>query len=163
MATTLDPDVRQIILDDALPYELDMLEETFLLLQNPQPRGVGNALIEFLCLHARQLIDFFENGQGVHAEQLTAAGTYIPQDTPAISNALRTKLNTQIAHLTAKRTSVEADKIGEQDRELLLRQLVSESQRFANQLSTGDRAIFEAKYKPRIIFVGSGGPSATSA
>jgi hypothetical protein len=163
MAKALDPKVKQIVLDDALPYELNMLEQTFLALQAVQPSVLGNALIESFCLHARQLIDFFENEQGVTAEQFTVSDTYVAKETPGIPKGLRTKLNTQIAHLTAKRTSNEADKIGPADRQLLLQKLIPESQLFALQLSPEDRELLESKFKPTVLFATSGTPSATSA
>lgn len=46
----------------SLPYELWMLDETFKRLNEPlTDQVIANALIESFCIHARQLIDFFEN------------------------------------------------------------------------------------------------------
>jgi hypothetical protein len=50
------------ILQEHLRYDVDMLEGTFRLLN--EPTGdliVGNALIESFCIHARGLIEFLSN------------------------------------------------------------------------------------------------------
>ena len=53
-------------------YELDMLFATFEQLRTPVPNVVvGNALIESFCMHARALIDFFDNTQGLQAREFT--------------------------------------------------------------------------------------------
>ena len=99
-------------------YELDMLFGTFHQLASPVANAVvGNALIESFCLHARQLLDFFGNTQGLHASEFTDSG-YIPlaNDALGIAGATTKKLNTQIAHLTKERVSDGSEKIGPEDR-----------------------------------------------
>jgi hypothetical protein len=160
MTKPIDPKLRQIILADALPYELNMLEQTFLHLQTAEPGWLSNALIESFCLHARQLIDFFQNKQSVKAEQFTANGIYGAREASAIPKSLKIKLNTQIAHLTEKRTDVAAEKIGGRERDLLLRCLVSETHRFAAELTADDRQKLLSKYRSLLIVPGP--PKATS-
>ena len=99
-------------------YELDMLFGTFHQLASPVANAVvGNALIESFCLHARQLLDFFGNAQGLHATEFTDSGyTPLANDVLGIGSATTKKLNTQIAHLTKERVSDGSEKIGPEDR-----------------------------------------------
>lgn len=104
-----------------LRYELDMLFGTYERLEVPSSDLVcGNALIESFCLHARQLLDFFNNEQGLRANEFTTA-QYVPLTSAVVgvSETLAQKLNTQIAHLTKKRVSVSTEKIGADDRDQL--------------------------------------------
>lgn len=77
-------------------YELNMLFGTFEHLQNPAPNiVVANALMESFCMHARALLDFFDNTQGLQAREF-AETTYspLPKGQLGISDALTEKLNT---------------------------------------------------------------------
>ena len=102
-------------------YELDMLFATFEQLQTPVPNVVvGNALFESFCMHARALIDFFDNTQGLQAREFTdTAYRPLPKDQLGISDTLTEKLNTQIADLTKRRADAAALKIGVNERQQL--------------------------------------------
>jgi hypothetical protein len=142
----LDSSVTSLILADALPYELMMLEQTFVRLSLPQLDGcIANALIESFCVHARQLIDFFENKQGVRADQFTN-GTYEAAHLSSVPRSVRKKLNHQIAHITQKRTADPSEKVGPEERAHLLLTLVLEAQRFISLLSEFDQGIVRKKY-----------------
>ena len=142
----LDGSVTSLILADALPYELMMLEQTFVRLSFPQADGcITNALIESFCVHARQLIDFFENKKGVRADQFTN-GTYKAAHLASVPRSVRKKLNRQIVHVTQKRTADRSEKIGPEERAHLLLTLVLEAQRFISLLSEFDRGIIRRNY-----------------
>lgn len=122
------------IVRDHLPYELDMLAGTFAKLeQGAADTIVRNALIESFCIHARSLIDFFNNEQGVHASVFTA-DSYVPFSQGKIRSVLSEKLNTQIAHLTLRRTSDSARKIDDVARRELLDGLASALRDFTQHL-----------------------------
>ena len=94
-----DPKLLEI-LQDHLPYEIDMLLGTFRKLElGVVDDMVRNALIESFCIHARSLIDFLNNQRGVRASSFTNR-SYVPFRDGKIRASVITKLNTQVAHLT---------------------------------------------------------------
>ena len=124
----------QEIFEHHLPYEISMLIATF---QRLEPGVtdvvISNALIESFCIHARSLLDFFQDKQGVgasvfcRAAHVAFAGGSPPDD-------LIRKLNTQIAHLTLRRTADSSQKIGNADRERLVRIVSAELARLIPNL-----------------------------
>jgi hypothetical protein len=130
------------ILNYHLFYEVKMLGETYKRLTS----GVGNnqalvnAYIESFCLHARNLIEFFEAERPTKrsaqykatAEPHDASAymftepCYTPMQPTASSKALWIKLNNQIAHLTFNRTAIEAELINDTDRAALLTIIAAE-------------------------------------
>lgn len=121
------------ILGEHLPYEIHMLQATHKrLLGVLSDQVVANALIESFCIHARQLIEFFENKQGCRAKEFTG-GTYQAMNLSNLETQ-RHKLNTQIAHLTARRTADSRGKIDCVEREKLLIALMCEARNFRNKL-----------------------------
>lgn len=133
---------KEEILEEHLFYEIWMLLHTDEALRTPHSTVTQNALIESFCIHARQLLDFFENRQGVHAKDFTTDGTYVAAHLDGLKSQRR-KLNTQIAHLTAQRTKDPNHKILEADRILLRDALLREAHHFESRLQ-GD---FTTKFK----------------
>lgn len=149
------------ILGEHLPYELWMLRETFARLSSPPADAVlCNALIESFCIHARQLIEFFENKQGKQAKEFTG-GKYAAVYLSGLTNSERGKINTQIAHLTGMRTVDSAEKIGPALRAKLLTALERESQHFYGQLAPEFRDILKIA-EPRQLIVTDSSSSATN-
>lgn len=111
----------QEILQEHLRYDVDMLEGTFRLLNELIGDVIiGNALNESFCIHARGLIEFLTNhNKGVIAASFTD-DQYAPFRSGRVSKALVDKLNTQIAHLTLKRTLDDTEKIGPADRQEII-------------------------------------------
>lgn len=144
-------------------YELDMLFGTLHQLANPVANAVvGNALIESFCLHARQLLDFFGNTQGLHASEFTHSGyTPLANDALGISSATTKKLNTQIAHLTKERVSDAAEKIGPEDRVRLHAGLERALRHFERHLRSPFRERWGAYSVPLVPTTAQ--PSATNA
>jgi hypothetical protein len=123
------------ILERHYVYEVIMLVNTFGYLRLPQPDDtIRNALIESFCIHARSLIDFYNNKQAVHAKSF-ADGAYTPFVGKPIRKILIQKLNTQIAHMSFQRTIITAEKIGAGDRLELLRGVLGAHFNFVNHLT----------------------------
>lgn len=129
------PDLEEL-LHIHLRYELDMLFGTFEQLRTPVPNAiVGNALIESFCLHARALLDFFDNTQALHAREFThAAYSPLLKGELGISDTLAEKLNTQIAHLSKKRVDEAGRKVGVDDRQQLRAGLLKALRHFESHL-----------------------------
>jgi hypothetical protein len=95
-----------------LPYEIDMLRQTYRKLVEGQvpDEVVGNALIESFCVHARSLLDFFESRPNKRDDDYVATdftSIFVPRINQSIDpfKTLRTKLNKEIFHLTGGRMS----------------------------------------------------------
>lgn len=143
-----------------LAYEFEMLQGTYSMLANDlDDKIITNALIESFCIHARQLIEFFNNKQGRKAEEFTG-GTYAAKHVGSLGDVVK-KLNTQIAHLTGERTANSNDKIGSIDRCELLMALEQEAQNFTFHLAPAFKGIFTPP-TPITLIVVSGQPSATN-
>jgi hypothetical protein len=91
-----------------------------------------NALIESFCIHARTLIDFFNNKQAGVSRFID--GAFVPFSNGKVAAALTTKLNAQIAHLTMERTAKGIDKIGDAERQELLDKIMPEVVAFGRSL-----------------------------
>ncbi|WP_292631546.1 MULTISPECIES: hypothetical protein [unclassified Novosphingobium] len=143
------------ILGHHLPYEFHMLQGTHAMLANREHDTIiANALIESFCIHARLLIEFFENKQGCKAKDFTD-GTYAAAHLELLGH-LKTKLNTQIAHLTDKRTTDPNDKITLDDRSKLLAALAKEANNFATCLAPAFQGMFRPPaLKTLVIACGS--------
>jgi hypothetical protein len=150
----------QDILGHHLPYEFEMLQGTYLALEKGgHDTIIANALIESFCIHARQLVEFFNNQQGRRATEFTG-GNYVAAHLGSLGDTA-TKLNTQIAHLTGQRTTDDTKKIGPDDRRKLLTALEREAQNFAAHLSQNHKGIF-APPTPITLIDASAQPCATN-
>jgi len=104
------------IFNQHIPYEIDMLRETYrMLAATPPPADAyKNALIEAFCVHARSLVDFFmcrkSKPDDVIASDFASGYTAQLNDTVEPLKTIRVKLNKQIFHLTKDRTIIDADK-----------------------------------------------------
>ena len=94
---------------------------------------VRNALIESFCLHARALVDFFNGKKGADAAAF-ADDDYKPFPDGHDLGDLIVKVNTQIVHLTGKRTANQNEKINHRDRETLLQGVWAEVTNFLRHL-----------------------------
>jgi hypothetical protein len=150
------------ILREHLPYELWMLRETYVTLKSPPADDVlRNALIDAFCIHARQLLEFFDSKQAMHAKDFTG-GIYAAANLSGLTKSERDKLNTQIAHVTAMRTIDPAEKIGHALRAKFLKALEREAQHFEGKLASEFQGMFKAALSIEVI-IGATSPSATNA
>jgi hypothetical protein len=148
-------DISKDILTKHLPYEIDMLRQTYRKLrQGPLPEwAINNALIESFCIHARSLLDFFEN-RGNKPDDYNAADftttfvSGIDQSSETIKT-IRLKLNKEVFHLMAERKNIETEQFNMRtDGTQLIRELEQEIQRFEASLPTDLRALFKCTIPP---------------
>ena len=167
-----------------LVYEVNMLRATNVCLSTPVEafgRVVVNALIESFCVHARNLIDFFDQssetpGKAQHnylgAKHFTTG--YVPWAEGIPSNDLISRLNKQISHLTYGRTAKDEEKIGDKQRSKLLEILEVELKQFRDCLkdpyaqrwpfNDGDEStLFLRNFQTGLPNVAVGSPEAASS
>jgi hypothetical protein len=139
-------------------YEIDMLRATSACLASPSFRQiVVNALIESFCIHARNLIEFFDQKSGtpgsagsdyVGAKHFTTKD-YVCWTGGEPSNELRARLNRQVSHLTYQRTVKNAEKIGPNERNELLTLIERELIHFQNHLRAPYDGVWRNERQPR--------------
>lgn len=106
----MDSDWLEVI-EEHLPYEIDMLFGTFTRIENDiDDIVVRNALINSLAVQCRNLIEFL-------AERSSAAVThdYNPFSKRRIDNSIIKKINDQITHLGLGRTADPDEKLSQRD------------------------------------------------
>jgi hypothetical protein len=140
------------IIDEHLPYEVQMLNFTFAALCTG-PNVLGqlpiNAFLESFCIHARNLIDFFAE-QGTSAKRSAGAKHYIGASWRAFdgknvkSEPFYGRLNNQIAHITYSREKDPTKKIGGSDITRIKQLLDAEVKRFVDVLPSKWRPIWNA-------------------
>jgi hypothetical protein len=110
------------IINQHLPYEIDMLRSTYLQLaristvdpktETNEQKALRFTFIESFCIHARSLLDFFSNNPGrwrdATAKEFTTGFAPIDPSKDPLST-IRTKINKQIFHLTKDRTLLETE------------------------------------------------------
>ena len=114
------------IVGEHLPYEIDMLRLTYQELEarakkpapeSQQERACHDALIEAFCVHARSLLHFFADKKrkgrtdddAIASDFTIGFVTGLQLDEQPLE-AILTRLNKQIFHLTTERTVAEAGK-----------------------------------------------------
>ncbi len=112
------------IIEEHLPYEIDMLRRTYMQLsvvckvspdrETDEQRATRCTLTESFCVHARSLIDFFADEKrgtdAVACEFTDNRFVRLDRSKEPIKSIRDTKLNKQIFHLTKNRTIVESEK-----------------------------------------------------
>jgi hypothetical protein len=126
-----------------LPYEIDMLRELY-----PELTGrrntqlIHNAVVESFHTHARNLIEFFVMANNCNFDpRWFTNGFNINQK--FIKDTLVHKINQQISHLTAKRTKVGDDQLGEPQWEEIKNSIEGEISRFEAALSTSNKVTWK--------------------
>jgi len=152
------------ILREHLPYELDMLQFTFerLLWNDIVQDDLRNALIESFCIHARSLIDFFNNKQGVWASEFVDS-TYVSFRGGKVKRTLIAKLNTQIAHVTLERTADPHKKIGAVERQELFDKIRLALAEFEQHLKPEFKGMWKYQFPPVVLLVPPQPPMPTNA
>ena len=152
------------IIDEHLPYEIDMFRLAYLELvaigkpsqaETPQEKARRFALIKSLSVHARSLVEFFlstsTNPNDVLATEFTSGFTSSLDPVNGPLKDIRTKLNKQIFHLTKDRTLVVASKFDAgTDGGFLVTALEAEIKNFSNCLLPDFRA-FRTNTNPLVI------------
>jgi hypothetical protein len=118
-----------------LVYEIWMLREIYQRCPHANDKVINNALLESFCVHARNLIEFFEKRAKIYTE-----ASYLPYATSNISQKQRQKMqrriNTQISHLIHDgRTANDLEKINPRERAEILNMLSAEIAEFKANLA----------------------------
>lgn len=131
--------------DVHLMYEIDMLRATYTCLASESlmllfSDVLKNSLIESFCIHARNLIEFFDEKSATPGQSDGRLGAkhfttdFTAWDKGGPSNDLRNRLNKQVSHLTYDRTKSIEEKVGLKESEELMRLLGGEIDRFLGYL-----------------------------
>lgn len=145
MATNLKHSTGGLIeaFEQHLVYEVSMLRHTFnFLLVNAWSTELRNAIIESFCVHARNIVDFFDeksSSPGQAKSDYVGAKhfcnpDYEPWTKGRPSNDLYGRLNRQVSHLTFDRTSKNEEKLGGKELGELFRLIEQELQIFGKYL-----------------------------
>jgi hypothetical protein len=139
------PHLKEEFFTQHLPYEIDMLHATYELARASRSAPEHDALVESFLMHARNLIEFFQDRPSCDFDpRMFTVGSY-QLNKDFVAEAVLPRINRQISHLTVKRMSRDADKLGPRDWALILRALEEEISRFTKAL-TRDNA---AKWAPQ--------------
>lgn len=127
-----------------LPHEIDMLRATYELARAARPAAEHEALADSFLMHARNLIEFFQDRPSCDFDPRMFTGGSYPLNRDFVADTILPRINRQIGHLTVKRTAQEADKLGPRDWALILRALEEEIARFTKAL----RKDYAEKWSP---------------
>jgi hypothetical protein len=138
------PHAKEEFFSRVLPYEISMFRATYALARAPRPEAENRALVESFLLHARNLIEFFKDKPSCDFDprMFTVASYQLDKD--FIADAVLPRINAQISHLTVRRISSDAAKLGPRDWALIVRALDGEINRFRNALAADYRAVWPA-------------------
>jgi len=135
-----------------------------------QKKAEMNVFIEYFCVHARNLLDFFWDRQPIQknyavARQFTSE-SYSPfgGKNPK-ADGVYAKLNDQIVHVTYHRTNITEQKIGDEERAHLKNLIEREIDNFGNHLAAAYQHLWKRKGesptipdKRSTITIGATGP-----
>jgi hypothetical protein len=128
------PAQKEEFFTEHLPYEITLMRETYPLLLVPRPWAVHNAVIVAFLNSSRLLIEFFKNKQSCDFDPRMFTKPTFQVNTRFVRDSIMPIMNSQIMHLSAKRTKVMAEKIGEKLWEEIRDDLQAEIERFEKAL-----------------------------
>jgi len=138
------------MLNEHLPYELDMLEGAFVFLHHDKHAEdrknviVKNAMIEAFWTHARNLLEFLTRAPIGGPTGVAAACDFTGQERPTLMHAkvkpLLDEVNDQITHLRYERKTSPQEKLAGHRMPSVKAMIDSHIQRFEQNL--------QSKYKP---------------
>jgi len=129
------PHLKEEFFTHHLPHEIDMLRASYELARASRPAAEHEALVESFLLHARNLIEFFQDRPSCDFDpRMFTLGSYqLSKD--FVADGVLPRINRHIGHLTVKRTIQEADRLTPRDWALILRGLEQEIARFTKALT----------------------------
>ena len=140
------PHLKEEFFTHHLPHEIEMFRATYELARAARPAAEHEALLESFLMHARNLIEFFQDRPScAFAPPMFTSGRY-QLNRDLVADTVLPRLNRQIGHLTVKRTTQETDRLGPRDWALILRALEEEIARFTRALSKD----YAAKWAPQL-------------
>ena len=136
-------------LKEHLPYELDMLEGSFVRLYSTEfadqlkDTVIKNALIEAFWTHARNLVEYFMHSKGDRFSGVVSARDFTNDYFPDMKmKTLDQEINAQISHLTYDRKTIEHEKLGGYQMLRVKQSIDRETKRFQELLKPEYRAIW---------------------
>jgi hypothetical protein len=139
-----------------LPYEIKMMRELYAELPTGKyTRLIHNSNVQSFCIHARNLIEFFKNKPPCDFDpRLFTDKTYQPNGN-FIDSKLEAKINQQVTHLTADRTTNADDQLGQPQWKKIIETIEKEIGRFEKALTPTFKHKFYAGLE-LMIFTGAG-------
>jgi hypothetical protein len=150
-------------------YEQDMLRATYAAISRYEDKAIQNALIESFCVHARNLIEFFEapsktrraKGKEIYRAMDYADETFQPLRDFGDVKKLNGLLNTQIAHLIYGGRTCDLDKkISNDHRAELVKIIQQKSAEFKKSLRSDYQELDVPDWQ--MISISSDRPRATN-
>jgi hypothetical protein len=112
------PRTKLKILEEHLPYELDMLERAFVILhlekftELRKDAFLRNAVIEAFWTHARNLVEFLMHPPNADADGTVSARDFTKDYLPDMKmKSIDQQINAQVSHLTYERKSLPSEKL----------------------------------------------------
>lgn len=142
------PHLKDEFFTKHLPYEVHMLRTTYELARAARPAAEQDALAESFLLHARNLIEFFQDRPSCDFDprMFTVSSYQLNKD--FVAEQVLPRINRQISHLTVKRPTLAADRLGPRDWALILRALEEETARFIKALTADYAAKWSLPQQP---------------
>jgi hypothetical protein len=138
------PHLKEEFFTQHLPYEIDMLRATYEFARASRSAPEHEALVESFLMHARNLIEFFQDRPSCDFDPRMFTGGSYQLNKDFIADQVLPRINRQISHLTVKRTSHDTEKLGPRDWALILGALEEEINRFTKALTRE----YAAKWAP---------------
>jgi hypothetical protein len=151
-------------LEEHLPYEVSMMQHTYLQMRKTTDNADWNAFMEAFCLHARNLKTFVTNDRGKGSNSVIASdfNVFSRKVPPQLTGAFQ-RLNEQIAHLAKKRVVDPARKFTFGDAKNILSWLEPAMRDFVASLGPEDRALWDRAARNKLtIKLPASPPSATN-
>ena len=130
------PHLKEEFFTHHLPHEIEMFRATYELARAARPAAEHEALLESFLLHARNLIEFFQDRPSCDFDprMFTVASYQLNKD--FIADSVLPRINKQVSHLTARKVARDSDKLAPRDWALILRALEEETSRFGKALTS---------------------------
>lgn len=162
--TTLND--RAAFLTEHYVYEINMLRWTHATLAGTEEGFLANSLIESFCVHARALMDFYNSNpraDDIVATHFIRSGQFSANAISLIPTDIRTRVNKQIAHLTAARENP-SKKVDDADRQTLLTAIETDHTAFKQAVDSQYANCFsrEQTFVATVLAVGQSPASATN-
>jgi hypothetical protein len=119
-----------------LAYEIEMLREMHIRTGDSNDTILENAKMESFCVHARNLIEFFQSKKkGMNAKMLTDSD-YIPfKHDERMIRTIKHRISSQITHLIFERTADDSKKIDGIERAKIYNIIADALARFKGKLT----------------------------
>jgi hypothetical protein len=138
-------ELAEKLLGHHIPYEVNMMRTLYENLKTGSPsRLFRNALIESFHIHARNLMEFFTNDRQCVVDPTIYVEKTYRVNKIFMPKTLENKISQQIVHITRQRTTENAAKLNDKERDDTVAALEKQILRFERALTDNNRAIWTA-------------------